>query len=611
MNPTTPSNTTPLDCFASAIKHIIDAATIDPRCASIVPKFAMAFSNIAKDPKAKECLSANIAGPTAVNNDSSHTPATLLLESMRVLSICAPSFGNQVSDLIPLIISVMSFPSPPSGFASTGVNAETSAVSNSEKDGSTMLHPTGAEQPNNSDDNWAVSDDRKLPAEHSCTTLQQRVSRKQDAPKTCNREVIPLDTNVSQEDTATIASRESFTQVNYSESSDSVISSVSKTSIAKSTNKRNSDSAQQSLPDRIPKRQRIPPSANSSYTSHSSKSMNVEEQGVYVGPFASVADARDGATSNVNSEEVTAARERAMTDVNPEGPDRNISLKELRIRESYWKDVISYKPDSRCIPMETYLVIAVSSSGPDDTPYVLKKFEDEVALMKDKHLKAFLSIKRIILIERPVGADSMYYCIPNLHKWMHGSLQRKTIQERYFKIATKHIYEIKTVRAGETYSDNDLGIHVRYQDRGPSLRKLLPFVAQVMEPNSSSARQVPCISWGWSTANPNEYKNNRSNMFGSITPFLSDCGLRRLHQCDKDMIIDLVCYVIGMFSPYGIHPTPYYHSDPTIRRIREEFAGKFLSAVGRASKRVDDKFFLAEGVAFIFNNFSIPRGSNE
>jgi hypothetical protein len=123
--------------------------------------------------------------------------------------------------------------------------------------------------------------------------------------------------------------------------------------------------------------------------------MNVEEQGVYVGPFASVADARDGATSNVNSEEVTAARERAMTDVNPEGPDRNISLKELRIRESYWKDVISYKPDSRCIPMETYLVIAVSSSGPDDTPYVLKKFEDEVALMKDKHLKAFLSIKRL------------------------------------------------------------------------------------------------------------------------------------------------------------------------------------------------------------------------
>jgi hypothetical protein len=125
-----------------------------------------------------------------------------------------------------------------------------------------------------------------------------------------------------------------------------------------------------------------------------------------------------------------------------------------------------------------------------------------------------------------------------------------------------------------------------------------------MEPNASSgtARQVPCISWGWSTANPNEYKNNRINMFGSITPFLSDCGMRRLHQCDKDMIVDLVCYVINMFLPSGIHPTPYYHSDPAIRRIREEFAGKFLTAIGRASKRVDDKFFLAEGFAFIFNN---------
>jgi hypothetical protein len=69
------------------------------------------------------------------------------------------------------------------------------------------------------------------------------------------------------------------------------------------------------------------------------------------------------------------------------------------------------------------------------------------------------------------------------------------------------------------------------------------------------------------------------------------------------MIVDLVCYVINMYSPYGNHPTPYYHSYPTIRRIRDDFAGKFLRAVGRTSKRVDDNFFLAEGLAFIFNNF--------
>jgi hypothetical protein len=140
--------------------------------------------------------------------------------------------------------------------------------------------------------------------------------------------------------------------------------------------------------------------------------MNYEE-GVYFGPFTST----------------VAARDKALSYKNPEGPDRNISLKELRIRESYWNNVLSYKPDSRCIPMETYLVIAVTSSGPDDAPYVLKKFKDEDLVVKDKEFKAFLSIKKIILIERPVGGDSMYYCIPNLHKWVHGSLHLKSIQE--------------------------------------------------------------------------------------------------------------------------------------------------------------------------------------
>jgi hypothetical protein len=116
------------------------------------------------------------------------------------------------------------------------------------------------------------------------------------------------------------------------------------------------------------------PSSNRLYASNSSKTMNVEEQGVYFGPFASTAAARDRAMSHFNPA-VSATRDRASSYSYPEGPDPNISLKELCIRQSYWREVISYKPQSRCIPMETYLVIAVTSSGPDDAPYVLKKFQ--------------------------------------------------------------------------------------------------------------------------------------------------------------------------------------------------------------------------------------------
>jgi hypothetical protein len=457
------------------------------------------------------------------------------------------------------------------------------------------LNQKEVEQPMNKDNDGAVLDDRKMPATPCATSLKDSHKMNQESPKISARETVHLDTNVSQDETGTVASRESFTQVNYSESSESVVSSGSRASVAKTNQKRKSEDAEQYLSGRIPKR----------LNNHSSKTMNVEEQGVYFGPFSSAAAERDRAMGHINPAVSVSPRARALSYGNPEHPDPNISLKELCVRHGYWKEVISYKPQSRCIPMETYLVIAVTSSGPDDAPYVLKKFSEEVQVVKDKELKAFLSIKTIILIERPVGADSMYYCIPNLHKWMHGSLHLNSIQERYFQSATRHIGGIKIIQAGDQYSDDNLGIQVRYQDRGPSLRKLMPYVAQVMEPHTSSgtARQVPCISWGWSTANPNEYKNNRSNIFGSITPFLSDCGMVRLHKCDKDMIVDLVCYVIGMFSPYCNHPTPFYHSDPTIRRIREEFAGKFLRAVGRASKRVDDKFFLAEGFAFIFNNF--------
>jgi hypothetical protein len=596
---TSPStNATALDCFATAIKHIIDAARIDPGCASIVPEFAVAFANIAKDPKAKSSLGVNI-GQTTINEVPSPTPLTYLVESIRVLSFCAPLFGDKVSELIPLIISVMSSPSSPSGFASTEVGAETTMVT-ATQDSISTVNPESADVMKKVRD-VAVLDDRKMPAEPCTTTGRSGPSSNQDDVKTVSKEV-HLDTNTSQDGTDTMASRGSFIQDNLSDSVDSAMSSASKKSYTKGKRQNVSDDAQIIVPDRIPKRQKcmaskihsdvIPPrnDRDSYYTSFSSNNQMMNDLG----------------TENYRAM-TDPGRNKVFGTIHRESADNTISLKDLRIRASYWSEVIKYKPTSRCIPIETYLVIAITCSGPDDSPTVLKKYEDKEEVVKDKDLKAFLSIKKILLIERPIGGGIMYYCIPNLHKWVHGTLHLKSKQDRYFKDATRHIQDIVTIRSGDHYKDNDLGIQIRYQDRNswnePCLRELLPYVADEMDPSSGTARQVPCISWGWSTANPNEYKNNRSNMLGSISPFLSDGGMRNLCQRDKDLMIDLVCHVVKMFSPNGIHPTPFYHSDPNIRKMREELACKFLQAVGTASHQVDEKYFIAEGVAFIFNNF--------
>ena len=58
-------------------------------------------------------------------------------------------------------------------------------------------------------------------------------------------------------------------------------------------------------------------------------------------------------------------------------------------------------------------------------------------------------------------------------------------------------------------------------------------------------------------------------------------------------------------SPSGIHPTPFFHSNPTNRKIRAQLAGEFLESLGarQAKNECIDSFFLTEGVSFIFDNF--------
>lgn len=77
-----------------------------------------------------------------------------------------------------------------------------------------------------------------------------------------------------------------------------------------------------------------------------------------------------------------------------------------------------------------------------------------------------------------------------------------------------------------------------------------------------------------------------------------------LHQHKRDKIIDLVCHMVGMFSPYGNQPYPFFHLDLGILQMRTEFTLHFLGALGSTS-HPDNKqiYFCAEGIHFVFTNF--------
>jgi hypothetical protein len=265
----------------------------------------------------------------------------------------------------------------------------------------------------------------------------------------------------------------------------------------------------------------------------------------------------------------------------------NTPLPVLQERYNSWKKVMDYMPEIRCIPAETYLLVAITSSGSSDALFPPERYKEAEVICKDKDLVNFLSIKKIILIPRPLNRSYMYYCIPNLHKWVHGSLHMNTSQEVYFKEATVHIQDIVYLPSGRNFLDRELGIEVKYRDKTPwkepILRSLIPYVSNAMDPSTTSGRPIPYLATGWTLSNCNEYKNNRVNILGSICPFVSDGGISSLHQNEKDKIIDLVCHVVRMFSPYGNQPYPFYHSDRGILQMRTEFAlrsfdtGKYVS----------------------------------
>jgi hypothetical protein len=129
-SPFSSSTATPLDCFATTIKIIMEAAKLDPRVAPLVPKVADSFAIAANDPKAKKEFAPHKEPDSSDEGTKIDASVTsYLVEALRVLSLCAPVFPTDVNELISLIIKQMSDCMKPSGFALTEVSAETKMVS--------------------------------------------------------------------------------------------------------------------------------------------------------------------------------------------------------------------------------------------------------------------------------------------------------------------------------------------------------------------------------------------------------------------------------------------------------------------------------------------------
>ena len=503
---------------------------------------------------------------------------------MRVLSLAAPVFGEQLSSIFPLIISCMS-PTEPSGFASTEVGAETSVASVEDK--ANDMIDTNIETSPFSRDSDVDERDKKMQATPEALCNEDRVEEGHSKDESAAMTSVHKSASIAVSKNTTI-----------DDASDSVDSNNSQPSKKRSLKERDSDYIRNVL-ERIPKHQKQPFRFKSRVLAPGYKDSAGYESRMFMAsdPFQRSMQIRTREERN-RAYSMTAEQQR-----------ESISLKDMLHRYEMWQDCLEYRPTTRCIPTETYLVIIITCNGPSDAPFFLTKFQDYEEA-KDSKFKEFLSIKKIIMIPRPLGDGYMYYRIPNLHKWLHGSLHYKSKQDILFRNATVHINDIVYVKPGQSYEEHDLGIKIIYQDRThqdrvetPKIRELIPYVAHVMEPSSATARQVPCLSAGWSTANPNEYKRNRVNILGSISPFLTEGAMSSMEQAGKDMTIDLVCYMMRLYTPSGIHPHPFFHSDPNIMEMRGQLARQFLQKLGMTSHVDDEKYFRPEGIALIFNNY--------
>jgi hypothetical protein len=288
-----------------------------------------------------------------------------------------------------------------------------------------------------------------------------------------------------------------------------------------------------------------------------------------------------------------------------ESDDEEISFETVSYRTRLFRKVLDFKPTSRVIPNVTYLAIIMYDCL--HPLYMGMRYENKE---KDEDIAEFTMIKQIVLVPRPVDGF-MSYCISNLDSRTHGSIIKGSEQELLFKEATAHI-DVVILEEGKNFENEKWGIKVIYQD--PYLESckdtfisLLPRIAKVIPDTSvNTPHKVFAVSCGWSTANPNLYKDNRINILGGIRPFLINSGgVSLLSAKNKEKVAAMICRLIKGFSPCRKLPSPFYHSDPSYRKARNEMASEFLHSLGASIARSEgiDQYFQAEAVSFIMNNF--------
>jgi hypothetical protein len=129
MSPPSSLQTTPLDCFAQAIKLITLAAVIDQRInTELVPVFAESFVTVSRSPKARSPLFMNLQVQETSNGipQGTNSHIVLLHKIIRVISVCTADCPHEVSRLIPLVTLLHMIPMQqvPESFPSTIVDGE-------------------------------------------------------------------------------------------------------------------------------------------------------------------------------------------------------------------------------------------------------------------------------------------------------------------------------------------------------------------------------------------------------------------------------------------------------------------------------------------------------
>jgi hypothetical protein len=281
-----------------------------------------------------------------------------------------------------------------------------------------------------------------------------------------------------------------------------------------------------------------------------------------------------------------------------------LSFETICHRTRVFRKVLDYKPTSRVVPDGTYLAIVMY--GTCLPLYMRMRYHNK---KRDKDIENFTSIERIVLVPRPVNGF-MSYCISDLHVHLHGSIEKGSEQEDWFKEATSHI-DVVTLREGENYDNESWGIKVLYQDAylesfKETFLSLLPCISKLMPDTSvSGSRKIPAVSCGWSTANPHLYKHNRTNIIGGIRPFLIESGVPSLPTQQREKVAAMMCRLVKNYSPCWKLPSPFFHSDPGYEKARFGMATEFIQSLGANVAKAEgiDNFFKADGASFIFNNF--------